>query len=193
MDRIIVETDLDMIHFLVLVKNLAEGYFDDAGEYQPHFGMLNAMRQFYNLCVADTCEFKKQYGEVITDATEMAEITVDYDFLQEFNEAITVRDSKNALGRNIDFDFANAFETALDIVETRKTSFTYVLEGIKKLVLRIVGALEDTLTEENLSRLSEIASKVDNAGDFANALVDAYGKSERFKDVTNSDKITWTT
>ena len=187
MDRILVDTELGMIHYLVLVKDLAESYFDETGEYQPQFGILNAMRQFYNLCITKECEFKKQYGDIITDANDMVELTSEYEFIQEFNEAISVDNSvNNALGRNIDFDFANAFTTALDIVETRKTTFTYVIDGIKKMALGIIGALEGTLTEENLNKLNEIASKVDNAGDFAGALVDAYGKSQRFNDVINA-------
>lgn len=190
MKEMIVDTELGMIDFLLLVRDLAEGYFGEDGEYQPQFGMLNVMRQFYNYCIKDG-ELKKEYGDSIVDATEMIEIVKDFEFITAFNDAIArikPINGDNRLGRSIDFDFPNAFETAIDIVETKKTSFSYIVEGIKKMVIKVLSTLEDVLSEENIAQISEIVGKVDNAGDFATAMIDAYGKSQRFQDVISSGK-----
>lgn len=183
MDRIIVDTDLGAIKYLVLVNDIVDGYFADDGTYQPQFGVINVMRDFYNLCI-DDCEFKKEHGENITDVSDMFEIADDYDFIAEFNEAI------NNDAPNIDFTFGYACATAQDIINTKKTTFTYVLDGIKSLVYKILTQFEDVFTEDNIAKLSEIAAKVDNAGDFAKAMVESYGESQRFKDVITSGEKT---
>lgn len=179
MERIKVDTDLDAIKYLVLVSDIVDGYFADDGTYQPQFGIINVMRDFYNLCIVD-CDFKKEHGDNITDVSDMFEIAEDYDFIEEFNEAI------RSDGPNIDFTFGYACATAQDIINTKKTTFTYVLDGIKSLVSSILIKLSDTFTEDTIEKLSEIAAKVNNAGDFATALVDAYGESARFNEVINS-------
>ena len=127
--KIVVNTELSMIDYLVMVNDMVLEYFNEDGEYQPHIGMLNVMRLFYNHCVIES---KFDTPHDIIDAMDMEIIVEDDDFLNAFNDAII-----------------------------------------------------PLLTDEHIDKVSEIARDVASGKLSAEAIVDAYGKSNRFKQVVN--------
>lgn len=174
--KIIINTELSMIDYLVMVNNMVLEYFNDDGEYQPHIGMLNVMRLFYNSCVVES-KFDNPHD--IVDAMDMEVIVEDDDFLNAFNDALV----GNVPG--VRFDFANAYKDAMDIVENKKHSIERAVDSIKKLLSSILDVVNPLLTDEHMSMVSEIAKNVGNGNISAEAIVDAYGKSDRFKQVAN--------
>lgn len=174
--KIVVDTELNMIDYMVLVNDMVLEYFNDEGEYQPHIGMLNVMRLFYNVCVKES-KFDNPHD--ITDAMDMEIIVEDDDFLNAFNDAII------GVVPGIRFDFANAYKDAMDIVETKKHSIERGVESIKKLLFSILEVVNPLLTDEHMNMVSKIAENIGNGNINAEAIVDAYGKSQRFQDVIN--------
>lgn len=113
---------------------------------------------------------------------DMEIIVEDDDFLDAFNDAI-VGDSSG-----IRMNFSNAYKDAMDIVETKKQSIERAVDSIKKALSSIVDTINPLLTDEHIDKVSEIARDVANGKLSAEAIVDAYGKSERFKQVVNSNE-----
>ena len=175
--KMVVNTELNMIDYIVLVNEMVLEYFNDDGEYQPHIGMLNVMRLFYNSCVVES-KFDNPHD--IVDAMDMEIIVEDDDFLNAFNDALV----GNVPG--VRFDFANAYKDAMDIVENKKHSIERAVDSIKKLLSSILDVVNPLLTDEHMSMVSEIAKNVGNGNISAEAIVDAYGKSKRFQQVINS-------
>lgn len=177
--KIVVNTELSMIDYLVMVNDMVLEYFNEDGEYQPHIGMLNVMRLFYNHCVIES---KFDTPHDIIDAMDMEIIVEDDDFLNAFNEAI-IGDSSG-----IRMNFSNAYKDAMDIVETKKQSVERAVGSIKKALSSIIDTINPLLTDEHIEKVSEIARDVASGKLSAEAIVDAYGKSNRFKQVVNSNE-----
>jgi len=173
----VVNTELNIIDYIVLVNEMVLEYFNDDGEYQPHIGMLNVMRLFYNNCVVES-KFDNPHD--IVDAMDMEIIVEDDDFLNTFNDALV----GNIPG--VRFDFANAYKDAMDIVENKKHSIERAVDSIKKLLSSIFDIVNPLLTDEHMDMVAEIAKNVGNGNISAEAIVDAYGKSKRFQQVINS-------
>jgi hypothetical protein len=83
-------------------------------------------------------------------------------------------------------DFANAYRDALEIVETKKNSIERAFVSIKKSISAILDTINPLLSDDHIDKVSEIARDVANGKISAEAVVDAYGKSNRFKQVINS-------
>lgn len=175
--KMVVNTDLGMVDYLVMVNEIVLEYFNEDGEYQPQIGTINAMRLFYNKCVVES---KFDAPHDIVDAMDMETMIEDDDFIEAFNNAIV----GNYPG--IRMDFANAYRDALEIVETKKNSIERAFVSIKKSISAILDTINPLLSDDHIDKVSEIARDVANGKISAEAVVDAYGKSNRFKQVINS-------
>ena len=82
-------------------------------------------------------------------------------------------------------NFSNAYKDAMDIVETKKQSVERAVGTIKKALSSIIDTINPLLTDEHIDKVSEIARDVASGKLSAEAIVDAYGKSNRFKQVVN--------
>lgn len=176
--KMVVDTNLGIVDFLQVVNDIALEYFDVDGVYQPHIGMLNAMRVFYNICVKES-QFDDEYGHDIFDAFDMENIMKDEDFILEFNRAINPSYVK--------LDFANAYIRALEIVENKKTSLGAAIDAIRNLIFRLMDYADGIFKDENLDKIADIAEKISAGKINAGTLVEAYTQSQRFKDVVNSE------
>lgn len=145
------ETGLSLVDYSVIVENIVDGYFDFDGIYQPHIGQMNAMRIFYNNCVKESV-FDEKYPHTISDIMDMQEIVNDTDFIEAFNTAIQLGAMK--------FDFANAFDTALSIVDMKKSSVGHVVEIVKKALIDLASELNRVMTPENMESLKMIANAI---------------------------------
>lgn len=176
-----VNTSLGMVEYLTMVNEIVLEYFDEDGNYQPQIGILNAMRLFYNECVIES---KFELPHDITDAMDMEIMVTDDEFVNEFNNAI-IGDIPG-----IRFDFANAYKDAMDIVETKKSSIERAVDSVKKMIISILDVINPLLSDEHIDKVAEIAHDVANGKISAEAVVDAYGKSNRFKEVISQEKDT---
>lgn len=176
-----VNTSLGMVEYLTMVNEIVLEYFDEDGNYQPQIGILNAMRLFYNECVIES---KFELPHDITDAMDMEIMVTDDEFVSEFNNAI-IGDIPG-----IRFDFANAYKDAMDIVETKKSSIERAVDSVKKMIFSVLDVINPLLSDEHIDKVAEIAHDVANGKISAEAVVDAYGKSNRFKEVISQEKDT---
>ena len=152
--QMIVDTNLGIIDFLQVVNDIALEYFNVDGVYQPHIGMLNAMRVFYNICVKES-RFDEEYGHDIFDALDMEDIVKDESFIDEFNKAISTP--------RVKLDFANAYEQALKIVKDRKTSLTSAVDTIRNLLLWLMDGMDEVFKNENIDKIANIVEKISGA------------------------------
>ena len=152
--QMIVDTNLGIIDFLQVVNDIALEYFNADGVYQPHIGMLNAMRVFYNICVKES-RFDEEYGHDIFDALDMEDIVKDESFIDEFNKAISTP--------RVKLDFANAYEQALKIVKDRKTSLTSAVDTIRNLLLWLMDYMDEVFKNENIDKIANIVEKFSGA------------------------------
>ena len=134
-----------MFEFIQLVEDIAEAYFDN-GIYQPHIGELNAMRLYYN---------DKNNADIV-DAAEFAEIVKDEKFVSEYFAAISERSDK--------LDFIQAYDMAMDIVNTKKGTLAVMFEGV-------ISRLNEMLSQDNIEKIKEIADGI-NGGESINKLAE---------------------
>lgn len=179
-NEMVIDTKLDLVDYLAMVNILSSEYFDENGEYQPQYGRLNAMRQFYNYCVKSS-KFEDEIPHDIFDALDMRPLVADEDFVKAFETAVSPKSE-------MAFDFANAYRDALDIVETRKNSFDRVIFSVRHALETIMDKINPLLTEDNIEKVSAIAKDIGNGKLSAQALVDAYADSDRFKEIVASGK-----
>ena len=169
---------LSLTDYLVAVDSIANEYFDDqTGEYTPQYGFLNAMRVFYNMCVkTDLYDLSHD----ITDALDMEKLVVDEDFVDAFNRGM-VGDGQ------FRFNFANAYMQAMDIVSNKNNSVRHTLNEILSQVLTELQSISNTMTTENIDKISKIADDIAKGNLSAEQIAEAYGNSKRFQDVTSGD------
>lgn len=134
-----------MFEFIQLVNDIAEAYFED-GIYQPHIGELNAMRLYYN---------DKNNADIV-DAEEFAEIVRDEEFVKSYFAAISERSDK--------LDFIQAYDMAMDIVNTKKGTLAVMFEGV-------ISRLNEMLSQDNIEKIKEIADGI-NGGESINKLAE---------------------
>ena len=164
-----INTRLGLIDFMQIVMEIAAEYFVEK-EYTPQFGMLNAMRIFYNKC------YKLDSEPEIIEGLDMEHIVSDANFVMAFNDAIS--DSYN-----VDFTFGNAFAQAIDIVEYNKNKKTSIGEMIKEAIYEIEESIMNIVGDENIAILSSAFKDVDTSQIDANELVKNFVQSDGFKDI----------
>lgn len=171
--NMIVKTNLSVIEYIMLVDAIANGYFGDAGEYQPHIGMINCMRVFYNLCVEDS-KFENEIPHDFTDLLMVDKLAADNDFLEAFNHAITY--PSDGVARKL--DFFSAYMDANEIVQTRKNPIDRLTKSALDFINSTIETLTNILSEENINKIGEFAEQVEKGN------LDYYKLMEEFK---NSD------
>lgn len=159
------DTSMLVIDYAIMVDSLASEFFNaETGEYQPHFGNLNAMRAFYNTFYRDM-----QNDEPIVDALDMNFLVSDTDFITAFNDTITTCSG-------IQLDFANAYRDALDIVETRKTSVGRIFTGIQHGLENIIDIINPVMNEDGINKLFSVVQEMVNGNVNMSNIVKIYGK-----------------
>lgn len=166
----VVKPTLDVVSYVTLVNNLAAQHFYSDGEYVPHVGLLNAMRLFYNHCVVES-KFEGQIDHNSDSLDDITALATDDDFIEAFNAALKTTNRK--------LDFANAYSDAQAIINTRKSSIYHVAEILNNALNNIVDRIAPSLTQENIDNMAKIANEIAAGKPSAEALVEAYSKSQR--------------
>lgn len=171
-----VETKLSLIKYVAMVNEIVLEFFNEDLVYQPHIGMLNAMRLFYNQCVIES-KYDDKIGHDVFDATDMVEIVADEQFITHFNKALNV-------GSTVDLDFGNAYKDAMRIVEFRKSSFGNAIETVSGMISKLIKQASSVLSEDNVEKISKIAQSMDRGEVTADAIVKAYADHMEHGDVS---------
>lgn len=173
----VIKKNLSVIEYVSLVNAIAGGFFDEDGEYQPHIGRLNAMRLFYNECVTES---KFDLPHDFNDALMMDVLIEDDEFIKTFNDAV-IGDGM------IRLNFANAYAEANKIVNTKKDPFNSLANTIKIVTNGVIEKVDSILSEDTVAKFEKIADNISNGNLSAEAFVDAYGKSQRIKEIANKE------
>ena len=169
-NKVKVETKLGIVDFVTMVNAIVAEFFDADGNYTPHIGRLNAMRLFYNECVLDDT-FGIPHN--ITDALEMDALIKNEDFINLFTESL-VSDNK------FSFDFANAYDSAVEIVNVKKNSTGRIIDSIKNLIGRFTDILAPLFSEENIEKLEQISKDISNGKLSEQTIAEAFKNSDMF-------------
>ena len=182
MDNIFeVDTKLNLVNYILVVDSIANGYFNEQGEYKPHYGILNVMRIFYNICVKK-CKFDDEHPHDITDVLDLSDIVSDEVFLTVFNDALV-------LDRR-EINFANAYSDAMDIVNMKNKSISRAVDFIKNAISDLLGNINSLMTEENLDYITSIAKDLSNGETItADKIVEAYGKYQGFNKMVETVNV----
>lgn len=170
-----INNSLKLGDYIYLVNEIADGYFDFQGNYQPHLGILNTMRIYYISCVVNSVYDEKVPHNVI-DIADMQIVIEDEEFQACFNEAIMPSDTYS-------ITFGTAYKMAMDIVERKNYSISEGVNIVKNVILEIADKISPAFNDDTLNQLSTIAKEIDKGNLTPNAMWEAYSKSEAFKQV----------
>ena len=169
----------NVTEYYVLVNDIADGFFGEEGDFIPHIGDMVAMLIFYNECILNKEVFDTE--EYIDDPFDADALFENEAFIECFNEAI-------AFDGEIKYDFANAFKNAMEIVNYRNSSMSYVMNEFMNGFSKMVQTVTETVTDENMEKLTEFAKAVSDKDFSAQAVGDAFAKTEAFKKILGTEK-----
>lgn len=172
-NKLTINTNFTIAEYVMITEAIVAGYFDDDGEYKPYIGELNAMRLFYNNCVESDIN---GLAHEIEKADEMVDLVNDETFIREFNKSIEYCDG-------IKLDFSNAFRNALDIIASKQKSLDFIIKPLTSYISGIVADLGSILNQDNIDKMTTISEGVLNGNLNVDAVVDAFKKTVKGKDV----------
>lgn len=170
-----IKKKLELAEYISLVDSLAKEFFDDENNYSPHWGELNAVREFYNRCVKEDIA---GLPHDISDASLIAGLLENKDFTHAFERC---KDDYLEYGCTSRLTFGNAYATAKDIVNVKVQSFNYAVESLKIVANNFLKGIIDSLSPENVDKIEKIANQISNGELSAEAISEAVGNSEIFK------------
>lgn len=176
-NTMVIKKNLSVVDYVALVNGIVSEFFDADGDYVPHIGRLNAMRLFYNECVIES---KFDLSHDFQDALEMDILVEDEEFINTFNEAIKGDGM-------IRLDFANAYAEAMEIVNTNKDAFNNMVNTFEIMINSALEKMSPILSGDAIAKFTEIADNISKGNISAEAFVEAYGKSQRIKDIANKE------
>lgn len=175
-----VKNELELVEYIALVENLAKEYFDIEGNFTPHYGELNAMRCFYNLCVEEDIA---ELPHNLEDVMELIPLIKNEEFLNAFAVC------KQNRSDDCKLTFGNAYQTADLIVDERKFSFNRIAEVLKMTIGNLLDGINTALSPENIEKIEKIANEIKGGNISADSIAEAVGKSETFKQIINNKKV----
>lgn len=149
MKDIIVFDNVDIVTYSAAVREIAEKFFDEDGNYTPYFGRINSIGVFFNRFV-DPVGLEAFFAD--------KEITIDLlaseeGCLQLYNGALNRY-------RGFRLDFANAYADALDIVKQRNTTIGGVASTIINSLENLVDTISPAFTNDNMDTIAKIAKEI---------------------------------
>jgi hypothetical protein len=166
MKDIIVFDNVDIVTYSAAVREIAEKFFDEDGNYTPHFGRINSIGVFFNRFV-DPVGLEAFFAD--------KEVTIDLlaseeGCLQLYNGALNRY-------RGFRLDFANAYADALDIVKQRNTTIGGVINLITDSLGKLSDKISPVLTEKNIDKIEKISENIASGKLSADSIVEAIGKT----------------
>lgn len=177
---LVIETKFSIVEYTIMVESIVDGFFGIDGEYQPHIGMANAMRLFYNSCVKHS-KFDDEIPHNFTDIMLVDKLAEDDELMTAFNDALDDC-------RPFRFSFGNAFYNANDMIQTKKDSFANTIEMIKNALLSAIESIKNVMTQENIDAATQIAEEISSGKIDFGKIMEAYAGSPEFKRIVSSGK-----
>lgn len=157
-----VNTKLDFLTYVKVVNDIVAEFFNDEGEYCPHIGRAYVMQLFYKLCVIS--EELNEKIENIDDVNAVNILASHRDFLNAFNYRL----SPSGYG----FDFANAYNDAMEIVEDRKNSISRITKVLENAVSNVMEQIEPAMKEDVLAAIMTISQNMTGGKSAMQAIAD---------------------
>lgn len=176
-----VDNTLGLYNYLGAVESISDSYFDEQYDYQPQFGRIKVIYLYYTLCVKQS-DIKINTDTDGASLDDIVKLTENDEFMSLFNNAIKC-------GDDFSFDFAHAYKDAMDIVDSKKHVINYDTKKIEYITNSIIDNLHNTFSDIDIDKLGEIAKEVSDGTFNFETLVNAYGNSDRFKDVTSGKVV----
>lgn len=173
---------LNLVEYLQVVNEIAQEFFDvNTYEYTPHIGEIYAVCAYYNHCVEleDTDHIKVH---PIEDLSDMQQLYDNLEFMAHFWQEIDGTESIET-----SFTFGHAYEQALDIVDYKKSDANSFAIAITSGMEAILKAFRESFSDDEIKKFTNIAQQVVEGKLSNQAIVDAYGNSDRFKE--NTEKL----
>jgi hypothetical protein len=170
MEKIIVLDNVDIVTYGAAVREIAKKFFDEDGNYTPHFGRANAVGVFFNRfvdIVSLEAYFADYDGEINIDL-----FLADENCLNIYNEAL-----KDNAGYRL--NFANAYADAMDIVKTKNTTIGGAIEMFQKGIEKIADKINPIFSQDNIDKLTKISEDVAKGDLSADAIVEAISKKKK--------------
>ena len=166
--EIIVLDNVDIVTYSAAVSDIANHFFDEDGNYIPHFGRINAVAEFFNDFV-DISSLKAYFVDVEN---------LDVDFLLANEECLKLYNSALKGDTDYKLNFANAYADAMEIVRTRNSTLFGVVEKLQNGLTKLVDTINPIFSEETINQLSKISEDVSKGDLNAEAIVKALGNSK---------------
>lgn len=158
---VVIKENIGIVDYSAAVLKMAEGFFNEDGDYCPHFGRINSVGVFYAYFTD---------GKYFGDDVDIDTMIADEELMNAYN---------SALYGEIEFrlNFQNAYEDAMDIVRHKTYTITGIIEAIKNLFVRLADTVAPVLTEENIEKLTKISEEITDGKLNADAIVEAFGRA----------------
>lgn len=169
---------LNLVEYLQVVNEIANEFFDaNTYEYTPQIGEIFAVCVYFNHCVEleDTDEI---VIHPIEDIMDMQQLYDNEEFMKHYNEAILNNDDIASLL------FGNAYYQAKDIVEYKKNDANAFATAISSSMDAILKSFKESFSDEDITKFADIAKQIAEGKISNEAIVEAYGNSDRFKEKT---------
>ena len=179
---------LSITGYVNVVEELASNYFNSAtGEATPHIGNLYSVYVYFKYCVEseegdivtqDTINITDEEGEQSIDLNELQKLFDDKKFMTNYHIAIDISESYDDC--LFCLDFAHAFVDANEYAKNKANSAHAVSAAISNSIAGIMKAFRESFSDETINGLTELAKDIKDGKLSEEAIVKAYGNSERF-------------
>lgn len=166
--KITTNDNVDMVTYGAAVKSIVDGFFNEDGEYVPHFGRANAVGVFFQYFVDE-----ESIDEYFTGNTGV----IDLDSLLADDECMRVYNNAMFAGNSYRLNFVNAYKDAMEIVGIRTSTIAGVAEMFRKIIVEAINGFSSVMTEENINKLAKISDEISDGKLSADSIVEAFGKA----------------
>lgn len=178
---------LSITDYVGVVEELASNYFNIAtGEATPHIGNIYSVYVYFKYCVEseegdtvtqDTINIIDEEGNPSIDLNELQKLFDDEKFMARYQKDIDVYCRSEEVFR---LDFAHAFVDANEYAKNKANSAHAVSAAISNSIAGIMKAFRESFSDETINGLTELAKDIKDGKLSEEAIVEAYGNSERF-------------
>ena len=178
---------LSIADYVGVVEELASNYFNSVtGEATPHIGNIYSVYVYFKYCVEseegdtvtqDTINIVDEEGNPSIDLNELQKLFDDEKFMARYQNDIDVYCRSEEVFR---LDFAHAFADANEYAQNKANSVHAVSAAISNSIAGIMKAFRESFSDETINGLTELAKDIKDGKLSEEAIVEAYGNSERF-------------
>lgn len=175
-----IDTSLNIIEYVNLVNGIADKYFNENHEYQPHIGMVESMRLFYAICVKES-EFDSTCPHDTVEIKLLEPVLSNSNFINAYNDAL-------AESTGYQFNFACAYRDAMSIVEAKKYSLYSVTGQLGQILLNLIDRVSSTISNENIEKILSFSNSIQNGDVDYYKLLETLADSPLFQEALKKNR-----